>query len=177
MVHLEIMTRDQCHELYRAWENDPAIYMDMSLYKPYVYSSESVDRYYNAKQEPTRVLFAIIAECKVVGELQLKNIDYETKECTISIHLQNNSVKGMGYGTKAEIIALDYAFNILKMNAVNADVVLKNERSQYVLQKVGFALINEDDKFRYYRIERSMQDGRAGTLQSQRPADVQFGGF
>lgn len=154
MVHLEIMTRQQCHALYREWENDPAIYMDMSLYEPYVYSAERVDRYYDARQEPTRVLFAVIAGSKVVGELQLKNIDTEARECTMSIHLQNDSVKGKGYGTQAELLALDYAFHVLDLNAVNADAVLKNERSQHVLQKVGFRLVGEDDLFRRYRLER-----------------------
>ena len=154
MIHLEIMTREQCHELYRSWENDPDIYTDMSLYKPYKYSEESVNRYYDVKQEPTRILFAIISDGYVVGELQLKKIDFGTKECTMSIHLQNDGVKGRGYGTQAELLALEYAFDILKMKAVNADAVLKNERSQYVLQKVGFRFMKEDDTFRYYRIER-----------------------
>ena len=154
MIRLEIMTREQCHELYRSWENDPDIYTDMSLYKPYKYSEESVNRYYDVKQEPTRILFAIISDGYVVGELQLKKIDFGTKECTMSIHLQNDGVKGRGYGTQAELLALEYAFDILKMKAVNADAVLKNERSRHVLQKVGFRLVKEDDTFRYYRIER-----------------------
>lgn len=154
MVRLEIMTRDQCHELYRSWENDPDIYMDMSLYKPYVYSAESVDGYYDARQEPARILFAIISGLSVVGELQLKNIDIETKECTMSIHLQNDAVKNRGYGTQAEILALEYAFNVLKLKAVNADAVLKNKRSQHVLEKAGFHFVKEDGVFRYYRAER-----------------------
>ena len=35
-----------------------------------------------------------------------------------------------------------------------ADVILSNTRSQHVLEKVGFGLINEDKQFRYYRIDR-----------------------
>ena len=30
-ISLCIMTRELCHELYRGWENDSAIYMDMDL--------------------------------------------------------------------------------------------------------------------------------------------------
>ena len=40
------------------------------------------------------------------------------------------------------------------MAAVNADAVLKNVRSQHVLEKVGFRLVGEDGMFRYYRIEQ-----------------------
>lgn len=36
-LSLCIMTRALCHELYKGWENDPAIYMDMSLFAPYRY--------------------------------------------------------------------------------------------------------------------------------------------
>ncbi len=86
-----------------------------------------------------------------IGELQLKQIDMERKECTLSIHMQNDAVKGRGYGTCAERLALKYAFDVLGMAAVTADTVIKNTRSQYVLGKVGFQYIGEKDGFKYYR--------------------------
>ena len=64
---------------------------------------------------------------------------------------QNDSYKGMGYGTEAERLALAYAFDELGMNAVNADTVIKNERSQHILEKLGFEFIKEVGDFRYYR--------------------------
>lgn len=79
---------------------------------------------------------------KPIGEVQLKQIDYGKKECTLSIHMQNDAVKGKGYGTKAEQLAIEYAFKELGMNAVNADSVKKNARSQHVMEKVGFKLVN-----------------------------------
>jgi hypothetical protein len=41
-VELRPMTRELCHELYKSWENDDSIYMDMSIFKEYVYNEESV---------------------------------------------------------------------------------------------------------------------------------------
>lgn len=76
------------------------------------------------------------------------------KECTLSIHLQNDTVKGKGYGTRAELLALQYAFDVLGMVAVNADTVAKNTRSQHVLEKVGFQFIKQENGFKYYRYER-----------------------
>ena len=148
------MSRARCHELFRAWENDPALYADRSLFRPYRYSAEAVDRYYDAKQDGTRVLFAITVDGKTVGELQLKNIDPAAKECTMSIHLQNDSVKGRGYGTAAEKLALAYAFEVMGLNAVNADTVIGNTRSRHVLLKAGFRFVREDGTFRYYRAEK-----------------------
>ena len=153
-ISLCIMTREICHELYKGWENDPDIYMDMALFSTYKYDEVTVDRYFESKQSPSRVLFAVMKDGKPIGELQLKQIDHEKKECTLSIHLQNDAVKGHGYGTCAERLALEYAFDTLGMAAVNADTVIKNKRSQHVLEKIGFKYVREKDGFKYYRYVR-----------------------
>ncbi len=154
MIELRKMTRALCHELYRNWQSDASIYMDMSLFKPYVYDQASVDRYFDAKNESSRILFAIMLDGRPIGELQLKRIDWEKAECTLSIHMQNDAVKGKGYGTQAERLAVQYAFEKLGMAVIHADAVLKNTRSQHVLEKVGFRLVGEDETFKYYRMER-----------------------
>ena len=153
-IKLTKMTRELCHALFRGWENDASIYADMSLYKPYVYRESAVDRYFDAKQKPSRVMLAIMRGNVPVGELQLKQIDREMKSCTLSIHLQNDAVKGRGYGTASVRMAVEYAFEELGMKAVNADTLIKNTRSQHVLEKAGVRFIKQDDEFRYYRIER-----------------------
>ena len=153
-ISLCVMTRELCHQLYQGWENDPAIYMDMGLFSPYCYSKEAVDRYFDAKQTPDRVLFAILKGGAPVGELQLKQIDREKRECTLSVHMQNDGVKGRGYGTQAERLALRYAFDVLDMAAVNADTVIKNTRSQHILEKLGFQHVRDEGDFRYYRRRR-----------------------
>lgn len=129
-------------------------YMDMSLFHKYQYDAATVDRYYDAKQIPSRILFAIMKEGKPIGELQLKQIDLQKKECTLSIHMRNDAVKGKGYGSAAEQLALQYAFTVMGMVVVNADTVIKNARSQHVLEKVGFQFVKEENGFRFYRCAR-----------------------
>ena len=154
-IQLKAMTRELCHELYRHWTNDASIYMDMRLFRPYVYNETAINRYFDAKEnDASRRLFAIMLGNRVIGELQLKRIDHGKKECTLSIHMQNDTVKGNGYGTQAEYLAVKFAFDELGMTAVNADTIIKNTRSQHVLEKVGFRRIGEDGAFRYYRITR-----------------------
>lgn len=154
-ISLRRMTRALCHELYQNWENDPDIYMDMDSFAPYQYDENAVNRYFDSKQNSSRILFAIMRDGRPIGELHLKRIDLERKECTLSIHMQNDSVKGLGYGTYAEKLALAYAFDVLGMAAVNADTVIKNARSQHVLEKIGFQYAGERDGFKYYRYTRS----------------------
>lgn len=154
-VYLKTMTRELCHALYRHWTNDASIYMDIDLFRPYVYNETAVNRYFDAKEnDASRRLFAIMLGDRVIGELQLKRIDHCKKGCTLSIHMQNDTVKGNGYGTQAEYLAVKFAFDELGMTAVNADTIIKNTRSQRVLEKVGFRRIGEDGAFRYYRITR-----------------------
>ena len=151
MISLVPMTRELYHEFYKGFQNDPAI----GHYYEYRYTPEIADQYFDRNSVPDRKLFAILVDGQVIGECKLKDIDPVKRECTLGIHLQDNSVKGKGYGTQAEMLILRYAFEELGMTAVNAEAVLKNERSQHVLEKVGFRYICEDDTFRYYRCEGS----------------------
>lgn len=153
-VSIQPMTRQMCHEFYKGFQNDPAI----GHYYEYVYSPEIADRYYDKNSVPDRKLFAILADGVIVGECKLKSIDMEKRECSMGIHLQNDSVKGKGYGTQAERLILKLTFEKLGMIAVNADAALKNTRSQHVLEKVGFLYIREDDTFKYYRCERDCNE-------------------
>ena len=153
MVSLKPMTRPMCHAFYRNFQNDPAI----GHYYEYVYTPEIADQYFDANSVPEKKLFAICLDGKIIGEIKLKHIDLKGKECSMGIHLQNDAVKGKGYGTQAERLILQYAFEKMGMEAVNAKAVLKNTCSQHVLEKVGFRYIYEDDTFKYYRCENIMR--------------------
>lgn len=152
-ITLAPMTRELFHTLYRGFENDPDIYMNMQYYTQYTYNQEKVDERFDSLQTPERVVFAVMLDGAPIGEVQLKRINRERNDCTLSIHLQNDAVKNRGFGTQVEKQAVRYAFDVLKLDAVNADAVLKNTRSQHVLEKAGFMFTREDEMFRYYRIE------------------------
>ena len=140
-----------CHEFYQNFQNDPAI----GHYYEYVYTQEIADRYFDTNSVADRKLFAIMVGNLIVGECKLKNIDPQKRECSMGIHLQNDAVKGKGYGTQAERLVLQYAFEELGLVAVNADAAIHNTRSQHVLEKVGFRYTHEDDTFKYYRCENN----------------------
>lgn len=154
-ITLTPMSRPLCHEYFRGFENDPDIFMDMSRFAPYEYVPERVDRYFEKQQAPDRATFFIMLGGAPVGEVGFKHIDREKRECELTIHLQNDRVKNRGIGTAAERLALNHAFGVLGMETVNADAVLKNKRSQHVMEKVGFTFVREDETFRYYVCRRS----------------------
>ena len=148
-ITLAPMTRELIHRLYRGFENDPDICVDMQDYTKYVYNQQAVDNRFDSLQSPERVVFAIMLDGAPIGELQLKRINRARNDCTLSIHMQSDKVKNRGFGTEAEKLAIRYAFDVLKLDAVNADAILKNTRSQHVLEKAGFTFCREDETFRY----------------------------
>lgn len=146
------MSHEMCRQYYRGFERDADTFMEMNQYRPFVYSDEWADAYFKKQLEKKRLLFAIVEGNIPVGEILLKDINSEKGECTLSIHLQNDTVKGKGIGTRAEQLILEYAFAQLHMKVIFADAVLKNKRSQHVLEKVGFQAIRQDEMFKYYEM-------------------------
>ena len=141
-------------EFFRGYENDPAMYADDSEFQPYVYSDEAADRFFASKQRPGRVELAAVMDGRPIGQVQLKNIDTEKRVCELGVTMQNDAYKGKGYGTQIIRLALKLAVDRLGMEAIYADTVLRNTRSQHVMEKTGFRYVREDGKFKYYRWEK-----------------------
>lgn len=149
------MTRALCRRYFQGFENDPAVYLNPADYQPYHYNEASADAYWQRQRELGRVHLAVMHEDAPVGEIILKKIDWTNGVCTLSIHLQNDRMKNRGIGTRAEILALEYAFEAMDMKTVLADSLRSNWRSRRVMEKAGFREIGCDDDYIYYRYERS----------------------
>lgn len=151
-VTLQPYTLEKCHEFWREYVADPDM-MDTE----YTYSPEWVEKYYHGKvQEPDRRFFAVCVGDKIIGEISLKHLDPEKGCATLSIHFSNDSYKNRGYGTEAERQIIRYAFDELRLNALYADCVHRNKRSQHVLEKVGFRYSREDGSKKYYVLRRDI---------------------
>ncbi|BCJ99468.1 GNAT family N-acetyltransferase [Anaerocolumna chitinilytica] len=154
-ITLTPYTSDNCHSFYRTYIADP-----MMTENIFVYNKEKTDTYYHNKvMDPTRIFFAISHEDSIIGEIQLKRIDFHNKCATLSIILSNDSVKNKGFGTEAEKLLIEYAFNQLDIETIYADAVHRNTRSRHVLEKIGFEHINDDEILTYYKLEKSSYEG------------------
>ena len=155
-VELLPMTRERMHEMYRGFTLDPSIFMDMELYeqkKDYVYDPVKVNALYDMRSsEEGSIALAVVFNGAVIGEVGLRHFSANSRECELSVHMQNDSVKGMGYGPQAEKLAIDYAFDVLGAESIFAESLVKNTRSQHILEKLGFKYIGEEDGFKQYRL-------------------------
>ena len=152
-ICLTKMTPELCHQFFKNFANDPAIFAPDQPYYEYQYSEDNVNSYWKKNQQSNRIHLAILENDTLVGEIILKKIDWYHMHCTLSIHMINDSVKNRGYGTEAERQAINYAKNILKMKRIYADTRIPNKRSQHVLEKVGFRRLKQDAEFVYYSYE------------------------
>ena len=100
------LTKELYRTYYREFSNDLDIFIDMGRFFVYQYSEERYDAYWQRQPDLGRVHLAVILQDEPVGEVVLKNIDEASCCCTMSIHLQNDRVKNRGYGTLAEVLAL-----------------------------------------------------------------------
>lgn len=158
------MTKDLCRAFHQQFSYDPDVFMDMTRFRTYEYTPEHADAHWQRQFDLAREHLAIMLDAHVIGEIVLKKIDHEKQCCTLGIHMVNDTYKNKGYGTAAEILALDYAFETMRMQTVYADAVLKNTRSQHVLEKVGFKETHQDDTFVYYICEKSSWKRPEGVL-------------
>lgn len=85
--------------------------------------------------------------------MKLYNIEPHTS-ATLGITMKNKKYKDRGFGTQAELLAIDYVFHQLDIPVLYADSILTNTRSQHVLEKVGFQLICQDEERKHYKIVR-----------------------
>lgn len=149
-VYLATCTVELWHEFYKSYVADPM--MDAT---PYTYNFERIEKaYYSRTEDVTRLYFAILHEDKVIGQIYLKHMDQRAKSTEFGIALINDSAKGKGYGTEAIRLLIDYAFHTLGFEIILADSVLRNTRSQHVLEKVGFQFTHDGTVFKYYKLEK-----------------------
>ena len=154
-ICLTEMTKELAHRYFQGFEVDPALFSDDQAYSPYTYRENDVNARLDRYRQIGRVYLAVLLNSEPIGEIVLKDIDYTRKYCTLGISLQSDRYKNKGYGTTAEILSLEYAFNNLDMQTVFADSLVGNTRSQHVLQKVGFHQVHRDEMFIYYRCDRT----------------------
>ncbi len=149
VVTLQPYSNELCHQYWKEYISDP----DMWDFE-YAYDYEKVEKYYQLKTvDKTRVIFAIFVDDKIIGEIQLKKIDVKNRHATLSIAISNDKYKNRGYGTKAQKLIIDFAFNQLNLEIIYADVVHRNLRSMHVLEKNGFKHTHNDETFSYFCIK------------------------
>lgn len=153
-ITLKAMTAEMYHAFFKEYQNDPDLYLDPKDFFEYQYEAKKVDAYIQKQRDLNRLPFGILYGDELVGELKLYNIQPH-RSATLGITMKSRKYKDRGFGTQAELLAIQYVFEELDIPLLYADSILTNTRSQHVLEKVGFQYIRQDKQRKYYQITRS----------------------
>ena len=127
-VHLEII---------RNWRNshDVAQYM----YTEREISQEEQKKWFQVLENDTTKKYWIIEyRGKLIGVVNLVNINYEFRSAYWAFYIGETSVRGGGIGAKIEYSVLNYVFDELKLNKLLCEVFVSNEAVIKLHEKFGF---------------------------------------
>ena len=94
-----------------------------------------------AENDPAKDLeFAVVLResGELIGETGLYDIDWIARTAESGYWLYRAANRGQGYGTEANLLLLEYAFERLGLNMIWAWVKSRNPRSQAAIRKQGY---------------------------------------
>jgi RimJ/RimL family protein N-acetyltransferase len=138
-VILRTLEREHCRELWEVYE--PADPLPTEPLNPGL-SIEGADKWFEemqAKQGKQQVYLGVFTQDgKLIGDLQLSNIDWRHRTASIGLSIARIADRGQGYGTDATMTLLRFGFEHLGLDRVTAAIAEYNSGAQCVLEKCGF---------------------------------------
>lgn len=104
--------------------------------KDYKKSIKALVKGYKNKEEPT-LLWGIFLNGKLIGSVSIEDWNTTHKWCEIGWGL-NPKFQNQGFAYEAVKCLINYIFNILQMNRIEAFIWDKNDSSKKLAKKLGF---------------------------------------
>jgi diamine N-acetyltransferase len=126
--------------LYQRWGNDFGTQRTLgALPRPLTVEAEH-SRYERVTAAPDEVVFTIYerATLRPIGIIDLQEIEYRQYTAEYVIFIGDPAMRGLGYGTEATRLVLDYAFAALGLHSVMLRVYEYNLAGLRAYQKAGF---------------------------------------
>lgn len=105
------------------------------------HTKEQIVKYIEKKAQDESSVLLVIAERETdipVGDIALGDIDPMNRNAYIRIAINNSTYMGMGYGTEAMLLLLNYGFGVLNLHRIELNVYSYNQRAIHVYEKLGF---------------------------------------
>lgn len=108
-----------------------------------IYTQESISRwidFHNNNLEEVLLVIYDEIRSKLIGHVGLYKIDRVAMKTEFGILLADDDSRGKGYGTICTKTMVDYAFDVLGMHKVYAQVLSDNKASKAMFRKCGFQI-------------------------------------
>jgi RimJ/RimL family protein N-acetyltransferase len=121
------------------WINDREQVIFNAPYKP-VTQKEHQEWFDDLQTRNDKVLFGIynMDNKKIIGTCQLINIHSIHRTAELQIRIGEKGYRGKGFGKKAVLLLLKFAFMDLNLNRVYLHVFSNNDRAIHIYNKIGF---------------------------------------
>jgi [ribosomal protein S5]-alanine N-acetyltransferase len=116
----------------------------------------SIEQLAAARESGAAYAFCIRAGGAIVGRVSLSQVFRRAFQSCYLGYFVGEEHNGRGYATAGVRLAVDYAFDDLRLHRVQANVMTKNPRSARVLEKAGFR--REGLALRYLQIAGRWED-------------------
>ncbi|APD08173.1 diamine N-acetyltransferase [Flavobacteriaceae bacterium UJ101] len=140
-IELRALEPEDISILYE-WENQTNYWLDSQTLHPY--SKHLLNQYLeNVSRdifEMKQLRFVIVLKEKneAIGFVDLFDLDVKNSRAAIGILIGESQNKNKGYASEAIQLIVDYAFKILNLNQLYADVIESNTISKRLFEKNGF---------------------------------------
>lgn len=142
-IHLRALEKEDLNFLYEL-ENNSAVWEISGTLTPY---SKTVLQFYleNAHRDiyDVKQLRLVVSDNKnkVLGLVDLYDFDPKHKRAGVGIVIVNEDERNKGIGTEALELLTNYAFKVLEMKQLYANILEENNRSIHLFQKLGFTKV------------------------------------
>lgn len=121
------------------WRNKDSVKRNFLYQKPF---TESGHLKWMEEKVATGKVAQFIIHCKImdkpVGSVFLRDIDYECKKAEYGIFIGEDDSRGLGIGTIAARLILEYGFDKLRLHKIFLRVLSDNEAAIQSYKKAGF---------------------------------------
>ena len=148
-LEIRPIEKGDCEAIHK-YAGDPSIDMMMFLPNETIEETKKFVEFAVsewAKEEPEDMEFAVLLNGEIIGGVNLEKYeDDRTYEIGWTIR---SDMRGKGYASEAAKALMDYAFEELNAETVQAHCDSRNRASEKVMKKIGMTLA-DDTGTRYY---------------------------
>lgn len=140
VVELRPHTQASLEPLLR-WKNDPEL-QRLSDDETHAYTRADITaklaQWMRPGDDIVHLAIGLAGREEPIGFLHLALIERAHRRCRLGILIGDKEFWGRGYGHQAVAQAADYAFDVLDLDRITAEVYADNPRSVRLLEGVGF---------------------------------------
>ena len=137
-VKLELITKNDTPLIVK-WRNNEKVR------KNFIFQEEFTEEMHNnwmdtkvKNGEVVQFIIKLKESNKPIGSVYFRDIDYKNQDAEYGIFIGENDERGKGYGKEVAKLALEYAFDTLKLKSIFLRVFADNESAIKSYEYAGF---------------------------------------